>query len=265
MTEFTQIEVEDRDTARIVRFARPEALNALTDTMVLETRRAMEAVEIDRSVAAVILTGDERAFCAGGDLNESASDPRPPFDKYLHRINQSVWQGFARYLAHYPKPAIAAVEGHCLGGGLELALLCDFILCSETARFGLPEARISLFPILGGAWSLARCVGERKARELIYTGRRIDARTAESIGLVNHVEPAGGAVSRALQIATEIAQSGPLAVAMAKQAVDRSSRQTFDEALAAAGEFSGLLHFSEDRREGLQAFREKRTPEFKGK
>lgn len=265
MSKFTQIEVLDRGPARIVRFARPEALNALTDTMVLETREAMAAVEIDRSVAAVILTGDDRAFCAGGDLKESASDPRPAFDKYLHRFNQSVWQGFARYLAHYPKPAIAAVEGHCLGGGLELALLCDFILCSETARFGLPEARISLFPILGGAWSLSRTIGERRARELIYTGRRIDARTAQSIGLVNHVEPAGGALARAVEIAEEIAQSGPLAVAMAKQAVDRSARQTVDEALAAAGEFSGLLHFSEDRQEGLRAFREKRTPEFKGK
>ena len=139
MSEFTQIEVLDRGPARIVRFARPEALNALTDTMVLETREAMEAVEIDRSVAAVILTGDERAFCAGGDLKESASDPRPPFDKYLYRFNQSVWQGFARYLAHYPKPAIAAVEGHCLGGGLELALLCDF-------HRRAPRPPVSAFP-----------------------------------------------------------------------------------------------------------------------
>ena len=148
MTEFTQIEVEDRDTARIVRFARPEALNALTDTMVLETRRAMEAVEIDRSVAAVILTGDERAFCAGGDLNESASDPRPPFDKYLHRINQSVWQGFARYLAHYPKPAIAAVEGHCLGGGLEPLLALQQSIERELEALGFARERRAFTPHL---------------------------------------------------------------------------------------------------------------------
>ena len=250
--------------AGVIRFDRPEARNALTDRMLSETRAAMENWELDRSVAAIVLTGDERAFCAGGDVKGTASSGMAAFDKYRHRHNQSVWHDFMRFLARYTKPVIAAVEGHALGGGLEIALRCDFVVGSETSRLGMTEARLGLFPILGGAWSLARSVGERKARELAYTGRRIGADEAFALGLLNHVTPAGGAVAKAVEIADEIAGSSPLAVMAIKQAINRAGRQTFDEALTEGGDLSALLMFSEDRKEGIRAFLEKRRPEFRG-
>ena len=263
-TEPGQIRIEKRGSAGIVQFARPEARNALTDTMLAETRAAMQGWELDRSVAAVVLTGDDEAFCAGGDLKGTASSAMPPFDKYRHRYNQAEWHEFMRFLGRYTKPVIAAVEGFALGGGLEIALRCDFAVGSATARLGLTEARLGLLPILGGAWSLARAVGERKARELAYTGRRIDADEALALGILNHVTPPGGALDKAVEIVGEIAQSGPLAVMALKQAINRVPRQTFDEALADIGDLSALLMFSADRKEGLAAFFERREPEFKG-
>ncbi len=250
--------------AGVIRFDRPEARNALTDAMLSETRAAMVAWEQDRSVAAVVLTGDEKAFCAGGDVKGTVSPGMDAFEKYRHRHTQGGWHEFMRFLARFTKPVIAAVEGHALGGGLEVALRCDFIVGSETARLGLPEARLGLFPILGGAWSLTRAVGERKARELAYTGRRIEAEEALELGILNHLTPAGGALARALDIAEEIAGSAPLSVMAIKQAISRAGRQSFDEALAEGGDLSALLMFSEDRKEGLRAFVEKRKPEFKG-
>ncbi len=250
--------------AGIVRFNRPEARNALTDEMLSETRAAMEAWELDHAIAAVVLTGDETAFCAGGDVKGTASSGMPAFEKYRHRHNQSVWHEFMRFLARYTKPVIAAVEGHALGGGLEIALRCDFIIGSETAKLGLTEAKLGLFPILGGAWSLAHAIGERKAKELAYTGRRITAEEAKDLGLLNHVTPPGQAVAKAVEIADEISLSAPLAVMAIKQAIDRSGHQSFDQALSEGGDLSALLMFSQDRKEGLAAFLEKRPPEFTG-
>jgi enoyl-CoA hydratase/carnithine racemase len=265
MSDYTEIKVLTESKTRIIRLHRPTVLNALTNNMLSEVRQAMQACELDRSVAAIILTGNDKAFCSGGDMKASAERPLAPYDKYLSRFTQSEWHNFARFLARYPKPVIAAIEGYCLGGGLEIALICDFMIGAESAQFGLPETHHSLFPILGGAWSLTQCVGERMAKELIFTGRRINGETALSIGLLNHLTPEGQALSKAIEIAEEIGRNGPLAVAVSKQAVDRSRKQSFDEGLTAAGEFSALLFFSEDREEGLNAFKEKRKPEFKGK
>lgn len=264
MDSFTQISANKDGPSGIVQFARPEARNALTDTMLSETRAALQAWETDRSIAAIILTGDDKAFCAGGDLKGTASAKMPPFDKYRVRYNQSEWHEFMRFLARYTKPVIAAVEGYALGGGLEIALRCDFAIGSATAKVGLTEARIGVFPILGGVWSLTRAIGERKARELAYTGRRIDADEALSLGIFNHVTPAGGAVDKAKEITREIAESAPLAVMAIKQAINRAPSQSFEEALIDGGDLSALLMFSEDRKEGLAAFLEKRTPKFKG-
>ena len=263
-TEYSQIRIDTRGPAGIVQFARPEVRNALTDTMLAETRTAMQSWELDRSVAAIVLTGDDRAFCAGGDLKRTASSAMSPFDKYRHRFNQAQWHEFMRFLGRYTKPVIAAVEGFALGGGFEIALRCDFAVGSTTARLGLTEARLGLLPILGGAWSLTRAVGERKARELAYTGRRIDSDEALELGILNHVTPPGGALDKAVALAGEIAQSAPLAVMALKQAINRAPRQTFDEALADTGDLSALLMFSDDREEGLAAFLERRKPEFKG-
>lgn len=259
-----QIQVSTKGAAGIIRFARPKARNALTDEMLAQTGAQMEAWEQDNEVAVVILTGDDAAFCAGGDVKGTASSQMAPFAKYRHRYTQSQWHRFMRFLSGYTKPAIAAVEGYALGGGLEIALRCDFCVGSETAKLGLTETKLGLFPILGGAWSLARAIGERKARELAYTGRRIDADEALRLGIFNHVTPAGGAIAKAVEIADEIATSAPLAVMAVKQAINRAPSQTFEEALATGGDLSALLMFSEDRKEGLAAFVEKRKPEFKG-
>ena len=264
MSDNTEIETRIDGAAGIIRLNRPDKRNAITDRMLSEAQRALQFWELEQSIAAVIITGDDRAFSAGGDPKSSAASDMPPFDKYRYRHNQSVWHGFMRFLDHYTKPVIAAVEGHALGGGLELMLRCDFAIGSETAKLGLTEARLGLFPILGGAWSLTEAIGQRKTRELAYTGRRIGAEEAFDLGLLNHVTPAGGALQKALEITGEIASSAPLSVMALKQAIARAPRQTFDEALTAGGDLSALLMFSRDREEGLKAFMEKRPPEFKG-
>lgn len=250
--------------AGVIRFNRPQARNALTDTMLAETRAAMEAWELDPTVAGIVLTGDDKAFCAGGDVKGTAASEMGTFDKYRYRHTQSVWHEFMRFLNRTTKPAIAAVEGYALGGGLEVALRCDFIVGSETAKLGLTEGRLGLFPILGGAYSLAQAVGERKARELVYTGRRIGAEEALAIGILNHVTAEGQAVAKAIEIAQEIAECAPLSVMAAKQAINRSGHQSFDEALTEGGDLSALLMASEDRKEGLTAFMEKRKPKWTG-
>ncbi|MDE2789578.1 MAG: enoyl-CoA hydratase/isomerase family protein [Paracoccaceae bacterium] len=264
MPDYSQIRTSVTGGAGVLRLFRPEARNALTDTMLSEAREALQSWEADRAITSMILTGDDSAFCAGGDLKGTASRAMPPFETYRHRHTAAVWHGFVRFLGRCTKPVIAAVEGHALGGGLEIALRCDFAVGSETAQVGLTEARIGLFPILGGAWSLARTVGSRKARELAYTGRRIGADEALALGIFNHVTPPGRALDKAVEIADEISMCGPLAVMAIKQAINRAHEQSFDQALAAGGDLSALLMFSEDRNEGLKAFLEKRDPEFRG-
>ena len=259
-----QIQIETRDAVGLIHFNRPKARNALTDQMLSETRETMMIWEMDKSISCVVLTGDDKAFCAGGDLKGTAGAKMPPYEKYRFRHTQSVWHEYMRFLSRYSKPVIAAVEGYALGGGLEIALRCDFIVGSKTAKLGLTEANIGLFPILGGAWSLTEAVGPRLAKELLFTGRRLAADEALALGLLNHLTNEGEAVAKALEIGQEIASSAPLAVMAAKQAVNRAGHQSFEEALTEGGDLSALLMFSEDRQEGLQAFIDKRPPAFKG-
>ncbi|MEM0907819.1 MAG: enoyl-CoA hydratase/isomerase family protein [Pseudomonadota bacterium] len=264
MNGFTEIITEVRNRAGVVRFNRPAARNAITDTMMSEMMTALAAWELDPAIVGVVVTGDETAFCAGGDVKGTASSQMQPFEKYRHRTNQSVWHDTFRKLSRYTKPLIAAVEGHAYGGGLELLLRCDFAVGSDTAKMGMTEARLGLFPILGGAYLLTEAVGPRMARELCFTGRKLSADDAHALGILNHVTPAGGAVDRAVAIIDEIAANAPLAVMAAKQAIARAPHQSFDDALSEGGDLSALLMFSQDRKEGLQAFVEKRKPEFKG-
>ena len=165
------IVTDQRNKSGIIRFNRPQAHNALTDDMLAACREQMQAWELDGDIACVVLTGNDKAFCSGGDVKGTAGATLGNFEKYRLRYSQSEWHNFMRFLSRFTKPVIAAIEGYALGGGLEIALRCDFAVGSKTAKLGLTEAGLGLFPILGGAWSLADAVGPRRAKELLFTGK----------------------------------------------------------------------------------------------
>lgn len=243
---------------------RPDRMNALNEPMAGEIIEAMNSVELDREIVAVILQGNERAFCAGADLGGFSDRPEDRYDNYRARFNIRKNRQLFKYVSGYSKPVIVAVEGYCLGGGLELSMFCDIIVASETAQFGLPESRHSLIPGAGGTQNLPRLIGKALAKELMWTARRISAQEAKEFRLVNHVVPKGEAIAKAREIAQAIAKNGPLAVMMIKQAVDRGADMTLAQGFLQEGDLAYLLTFSEDRAEGLKAFAEKREPKFKG-
>jgi enoyl-CoA hydratase len=244
-----------------VELSRPEALNAMNTAMGEELLRCFDGLTWDKTVRAVVFTGSgEKAFCVGGDLKER------------HGMSDEVWraqhlifeQGAARIL-HCPVPVIAAVEGFAMGGGCELAVLSDLIVASESAVFAVPEITLGIFPGIGGTQLLPRIVGAPMAKEMIFTGRRVDAREAKAIGLVNHLVPKGQARAKALEIATTIAQNGPVAVRQAKKAINWGSETDLETGMALAIEAYNVTITTEDRLEGVRAFNEKRKPRFQGK
>jgi enoyl-CoA hydratase/carnithine racemase len=236
-------------------------LNLFTEALVLELRDALGTIETADDVRAVVVSGrGERAFSAGshvGEFEDQAGDA----GRERHQLDQDVW----RRLAELPMPTIAAIEGHCLGGGLELALCCDFRIASETARLGLPEVKLAVIPGSGGTQRLPRVVGPTRAKELILTGRRLTAVEAEAIGLVNQVVPAGRAVAVADELAAEIASAGPVAVREAKRLVDTALDRDIDEGLEAEFQASERIFATEDMVEGARAFLEKRDPVYRGR
>jgi enoyl-CoA hydratase/carnithine racemase len=238
-------------------------LNLVTRELLLELDAALATLEAaDASdVRAVVVTGaGERAFSAGSHVGEFEAQ-RGPAGRERHELESGV----ARRLAELPMPTIAAIEGNALGGGLELALCCDIRIASERARFGLPEVRLAVTPGAGGTQRLPRVVGSARARELILTGRVIDATEAERIGLVHRVVPAGEAVRSAEAIAGEIAARGPLAVREAKRLLALSTEVDIDAGLAAELDASDRIFASEDMLEGARSFFEKRDPEYRGR
>ena len=237
-----------------VELCRPEALNAMNTAMGEDLLRCFEAFQWDRTVRAVVFTGaGEKAFCVGGDLKEAW--------RAQHLIFE---QGAARVL-HCPVPVIAAVEGFAMGGGCELAVLSDMIVASESAVFAVPEVTRGIFPGIGGTQLLPRIIGAPMAKEMIFTGRRVEAREAKALGLVNHLVPRGQAKSKALEIATTIADNGPVAVRQAKKAINWGSETDLETAMALAIEAYNNTVTTEDRLEGVRAFNEKRKPRFKGR
>jgi enoyl-CoA hydratase/carnithine racemase len=236
-------------------------LNLFTGELVLQLRDALRAIEAADDVRVVVVSGrGERAFSAGSHVGEF-EDQAGEAGRERHQLDQDVW----RQLAELLMPSIAAIEGHCLGGGLELALSCDIRIASETARLGLPEVKLAVIPGSGGTQRLPRVVGATRAKELILTGRVLTAGEAEAIGLVNRVVPAGGAVAAAHDLATEIAARGPVAVREAKRLIDTALDRDIGAGLAAEFEASERIFATEDMVEGARAFFEKRDPDYHGR
>ena len=254
-----------RKGALEIRFDRPDRLNTINEEMADDIMHAMDAVELDRGIIAVILSGDERAFCAGADLGGFKDLPEDRYDNYRARYNQRRNRLLYRFLMNYTKPVISAVEGYCLGGGFEMAMLGDIIVAGEGASFGLPEGRHGLIPGAGGTQNLPRLIGAPLAKELIWTGRRVSAAEARELRIANHVAPKGGALAKARGIVAEMAGTAPLAAMMSKQAINRGRDLPLHLGFQQESDLAYMLSWSDDRAEGLQAFSERRKPEFKGR
>jgi len=238
---------------------RPDKLNALNDRVIAELGDAIDGARENRDVGGIILTGAGRAFVAGADISELAGHG-PVSAKALAQRGQDV---FRRYETS-PKPTIAAVNGFALGGGCELAMACHIRIASEAAKFGQPEVKLGLIPGYGGTQRLPRLVGKGRALQLLLTGETIDAAEAYRIGLVNRVVPANELLPSATAMLHAILANGPLAVAYCVESVNRGNDLTLDEALTLEATAFGLLAATDDKREGTQAFLEKRPPRFTG-
>jgi enoyl-CoA hydratase len=244
-----------------VELNRPEALNAMNTAMGEDLLRCFDAFQWDKTVRAVVFTGaGEKAFCVGGDLKE-----RLGMSDEVWRAQHLIFEQGAARVLHCPVPVIAAIEGFAMGGGCELAVLSDMIVAGETAVFAVPEITLGIFPGIGGTQLLPRIMGAPMAKEMIFTGRRVDAKEAKAIGLVNHLVPKGQARAKALEIAATIAQNGPVAVRQAKKAINWGSETDLETAMALAIEAYNVTVTTEDRLEGVRAFNEKRKPRFQGK
>ncbi|NEJ69204.1 enoyl-CoA hydratase [Rhizobium phaseoli] len=248
--------VETRGNVGLVTLNRPQALNALNSTVLKELRQAYAAFHADEAVGAIVLTGSERAFAAGADIKEM--QPLEFADIYKSDFI-SGWDEVAKAR----KPVIAAVSGFALGGGCELAMMCDFIIAAETAKFGQPEITLGVIPGMGGSQRLTRAVGKAKAMDLILTGRMMDAAEAERSGLVSRVvAPPERLIDEALAAAEKIASLSRPSVLMAKEAVNRAFETTLEEGLRFERRLFHSLFATEDQKEGMAAFVEKRKPAF---
>ncbi|MCL6612037.1 MAG: enoyl-CoA hydratase/isomerase family protein [Peptococcaceae bacterium] len=244
----------------VLAFNRPEAMNALSTQTARDLLTALEELEQDREVFAAILTAEgDRAFCVGADLKERKTMSREDMKK-----QRALFVKTFTAVAEFPKPLIAAVNGFALGGGCEFALCCDFIIASEKAAFGLPEVGLAIIPGGGGTQLLPRVIGRNRAKELIFTGRRITAQEAYELGLVNHVVPADRLMDKTMEIMREITKNGPIALQQAKRAVNLGVELELHTALALEAECYNVCLATEDRDEGLKAFNEKRKPVYRG-
>jgi enoyl-CoA hydratase len=237
---------------------RPQALNALSPELIDELVAALEACDADEGVRCIVLTGGPRAFAAGADIKAMAE--ASPVDMLRGRSIER----WAR-VAATRKPLVAAVSGYALGGGCELAMMCDMIVASETAQFGQPEINIGIIPGAGGTQRLTRALGPYRAMELVLTGATLSAREALAHGLVNRVVPVEALLPEALRLARQVAEKPPLAAQLAKEAVRAAAETTLREGLAIELRNFYLLFATEDQKEGMRAFIEKRRAEFKGR
>ena len=242
----------------VITLNRPKVLNALSSALLAELADQLEAFDADPAVRCIVLTGSERAFAAGADIKEMASQ------SYLDMFKSNWFASACDRIAAIRKPVIAAVSGYALGGGCELAMLCDFIIASDTAKFGQPEITLGVLPGMGGSQRLTRFVGKSKAMDMCLTGRLMDAVEAECSGLVSRVVPVADLIAETLKIAQKIAEPVP-ALMMVKEAINRSYETTLAEGLRTERRLFHAAFASEDQKEGMAAFTEKRKPAFKDK
>jgi len=247
--------VERRGRVGIVRLNRPQALNALNVTLKNELLGAVEAFDADADVGCIVMTGSDKAFAAGADIKEMAGQT------YIDIFRADYTADYER-LARVRKPIIAAVAGFALGGGCELAMMCDLIIAADNAKFGQPEIKLGVIPGIGGTQRLTRAVGKAKAMDLILTGRMMDAAEAERSGLVARVVPAASLMAEAMKVAETIAAMSQPSHIAAKEAVNRSFETSLAEGVRFERRVFHALFATKDRKEGMAAFIEKRPPRF---
>lgn len=256
--QFILVEPRYEQHIALVQLNRPKELNALHLELMAEVRDALKSLDQDPEVRAIILTGNERAFAAGADIKQMAG--KNAIDMLL--IDQfSTWDTIKKI----KKPIIAAVSGFALGGGNELVMHCDMVIASETAMFGQPEIKIGVMPGAGGTQRLTRNVGKVNAMEMVLTGKFINAQRAYELGLVNRVVPVELYLEEAVKLAREVAQLSPIAIKLAKEAVLKAYDSTLSEGLEFERKNFYMLFATEDQKEGMAAFVEKRAAEFKGR
>jgi enoyl-CoA hydratase/carnithine racemase len=253
-----EIRVEQSEAVGIVTLDRPESRNALSPQLMQELGEAIDSLDSDEAIRCIVIAGSDEVFAAGADIKAMAERS---FQEVLDASTMPFWQR----IASCKTPLIAAVSGFALGGGCELALLCDMIVASDTAEFGQPEITLGIIPGGGGTQRLARVLGKQRAMELVLTGRRIDAKEALRLGIVNMLASRKNWREEAIELARVVARRPPLATRLAKQAVLAADEMSLSAGLAHERRLYELTMATEDRVEGMQAFIEKRRPQFKGR
>jgi enoyl-CoA hydratase len=258
MSPYTTIVAETHERVGLIRLDRPRAFNALNSTILAELNAALKDYDNDPGIGAMVITGNERVFAAGADIKEMSAVSAV---EMLQGDHISAFDDILRI----KKPVIAAVSGWCLGGGNELAMSCDMIVASETAQFGQPEINLGVIPGAGGTQRLTRAVGKVTAMEMVLNNRTLNAEEALEFGLVNRVVPVERYLDEALALAGEIAARAPLAIRLGKEAVNNAFESTLSDGLADERRAFYFLFASQDQKEGMQAFLEKRDAEWKGR
>ena len=258
MSSFENIIVEERGRVGIITLNRPKVLNALNSALIVELNAALDTFEIDANIGAIVLAGSDSAFAAGADIKELQSQ------NYIEAYQADLLSSWDR-LSRCRKPVIAAVSGFALGGGCELAMMCDIIIAADTAKFGQPEIRIGTIPGAGGTQRLTRLVGKSKAMDMCLTGRQMDAYEAERCGLVSRIVPASQLRATALETAETVASYSLPTVMMAKETIARSYETSLSEGIRFERRLFHSVFATHDQKEGMAAFVEKRKPKFEHK
>ena len=256
---FSHIKIKKKEGVGLITLNRPEALNALSENLMAEVALALDEFEADKKIGCIVLTGSDKAFAAGADIKEMKS--KSFMDAYLEDFISRNWER----VTVCRKPVLAAVAGYALGGGCELAMMCDFIIAGDNAKFGQPEITLGVLPGAGGSQRLTRLVGKSKAMEMCLTGRLMDAEEADRAGLVSRIVPVEKLLDEAMKTATKIASMSLPATLMVKESVNRSYETTLAEGVRFERRLFHSAFSTEDQKEGMEAFSSKRKPSWKNR